>query len=140
MTSVYHRLFDGSAVVEEVIDSHGQVLREPGSVAAHCVCEYGRWMRDNSSSDVRPRIPDLQDVLDRKSPWLEHDPRISPITDEQYEMTPSQLMKSLMRDIKAKPIGNTRAIAKDVKAGMEEGAEEQRRLYGKRYDDDDISN
>ncbi|MDR3639045.1 MAG: hypothetical protein P4L84_34895 [Isosphaeraceae bacterium] len=50
--------------------------RTPATVAAHCVCALGRWMRRYWERDpaMLRRIPDLDDVLNGRSVWLAEEP------------------------------------------------------------------
>lgn len=49
----------------------------PSSVAAHCVCALGRWMRRTWEREpgVLKRIPDLDAVLVNRIPWTTEPPR-----------------------------------------------------------------
>jgi len=49
----------------------------PSSVAAHCVCALGRWMRRalERAPAVLERIPDLDAVLVNRIPWTTDPPR-----------------------------------------------------------------
>lgn len=60
MTTVYHPQPD-------------PVNRVPESVSAHCVCPAGRWIRrriGETDAILLRRIPDLADVIERRTAWL----------------------------------------------------------------------
>lgn len=49
----------------------------PATVAAYCVCAYGRWVKGNHAArcpDVAKRTPDLADAIGRRCIWLEEPP------------------------------------------------------------------
>lgn len=73
MIHVFHPDYTGSTVVE--IEDHDRgVVRVAGRCAAHCVCAYGRWMRERIEPEMQRRIPDYQDCLDGRSFYLADDP------------------------------------------------------------------
>jgi hypothetical protein len=51
--------------------------RIPETVAAHCVCQHGRWMRrrlTEQDAELVRRIPDFADVQEGRSLWLSEPP------------------------------------------------------------------
>lgn len=43
-------------------------------VAAHCVCDKGRWLRRECTTDLLPRIPDYAEAIAHQSRWQITDP------------------------------------------------------------------
>lgn len=77
MRQVFHPRYKGSQVIMiDREDDRGEVRKRPTAarVAAHCICPLGRYMRAKTDDDNRPRIPDLQRVLEGRSLWMAHDP------------------------------------------------------------------
>lgn len=71
--AVFHPDYTGSSVVE--LEDHDRgIVRVAGRVASHCVCRYGRWMREKLHPDLREFIPDYQACLDGESFYLADDP------------------------------------------------------------------
>lgn len=73
MTMVFHPEYAGSTVL--YIEDHDRgLIPVAGRVAAHCVCSYGRWMREKTEPEMLPRIPDLQRCIDGESFYVVDDP------------------------------------------------------------------
>jgi len=69
MVPVYHPMYDSSRTVQ--VDGGTYAAR----VSAHCICAFGRWMRNKTDPDTVRRIPDLADVISRRSRYVLDDPR-----------------------------------------------------------------
>ncbi len=65
MVSVYHPTFTGNAVN---VTQDGRPY--PASMAAHCRCDLGVWMRDHNPPEIQARTPWVQDILLGRSRWL----------------------------------------------------------------------
>jgi len=77
LVTVYHRFYEGSQdVYYEHTGRGGEVrtIKAAGTVAAHCMCRLGEWMRDNTEEKIRERIPSLIDVLARRTNYQATDP------------------------------------------------------------------
>ena len=73
---VYHPRYDGCAVVTR--NFKAGAVKEPGHVAATCMCAMGLWIRNNIDDDVRKRMPENEKILNGQSAWLYDDPTSSP--------------------------------------------------------------
>lgn len=83
LVTVYHRFYEGSQLVSwEHADARGEVhtIRSAGTVAAHCVCPKGVWMRDNTEDRIRERIPTLADVMANRTNYRATDPTDETLT------------------------------------------------------------
>ena len=72
LITAYHREYKSSAMVWiETVDSMGEVhqTKIPGTIAIHCSCGLGSWMRDRIEADIRERIPTLSDVINSRVPY-----------------------------------------------------------------------
>ena len=70
--TVYHRAYRGICPVwVEWVDRAGEVhlRREPGTIAAHCSCNLGDWMRVRTEPAVVARIPTMGDVIMGRTPY-----------------------------------------------------------------------
>ncbi len=92
MVTVYHREYRGNPVTD-IVGDQGEVIQIAGAVGAHCVCKLGRWIREHTDADLKLRIPDLQDVFNRDSDFLEIDPTLPDIPDEVFIMDPRQALQ-----------------------------------------------
>ena len=99
LVTVYHRFYEGSQdVYYEHTGRGGEVrtIKAPGTIAAHCMCRLGEWMRDNTEEKIRERIPSLIDVLARRTNYQATDP-----TDEMDMTLPTSEALAFLRRWKA---------------------------------------
>lgn len=84
MTTAYHPRYDGSRTVEATNRETGEVCRARSTVAAHCVCPMGRWMRSQSEDDDRKRIADGLKCVNGQSDWSLDDPTMREVERSSY--------------------------------------------------------
>jgi hypothetical protein len=85
--------------------------RVPRTVAAHCVCPYGRWVRSRlaaSDPDVCRRCPDLDDVLAGRSLWLAEDPEVGPVPEGMTAETALAAIRDQIAARRAEALGPRR--------------------------------
>jgi hypothetical protein len=88
LVRAFHRQYAGSQTVYvERADRDGEVhtRRMPGSIAAHCSCSLGAWMRERLEIELQRRIPTLSDVINGRVPYVLE----RPDTDDEQALTPA---------------------------------------------------
>ncbi len=83
MVRVYAPGYDGSCALRR--DNAGRPF--VARTMAHCRCPLGRFIRASWPEDMVRRTPDLIDILNGHSPWLEVDPTVKPVGDPQRPVT-----------------------------------------------------
>jgi hypothetical protein len=91
MKTVYHREYRSNPVTD-IVGDRGECIQIAGAVGAHCVCPYGRWMREKTEPELLARIPDLQAVFNGDSDFLEVDPTLPDIPDAVFIMSPREAL------------------------------------------------
>lgn len=77
MVQVFHPEYTGHPVI--AFEDHDRgVIRVAGRAAAHCICDYGRWMRERTDQEMLKRVPDFQRCLDGESLYAAYDPTDPP--------------------------------------------------------------
>ena len=79
MTTVYHELYQGNMIVET---PRG---REPGTLAAYCICPLGMWMFGRTRLEDRPRLTQLFDVLRGRTRYRVERPDLPPIDKQKLD-------------------------------------------------------
>lgn len=73
LITVYHREYRGHPTIHvEHVDRFGEIhtQRVPGTLAAHCSCALGSWMRDRLDIAERRRFPLFSDVINGRSAYV----------------------------------------------------------------------
>jgi hypothetical protein len=68
----------------------------PRTVAAHCVCPYGRWVRSRTEAEMLRRFPDLAEVLAGRSVWLAEDPDVGPVPESMTPLDAREALRALI--------------------------------------------
>jgi hypothetical protein len=82
---VFYKDYDGRRIVRRLCrlpNGKEQVIPFNMLATAQCVCAMGRFLRGKTPPELLPRIPDLVEVLEGKTPWLPEDPTLAGVGDE----------------------------------------------------------
>lgn len=116
--SIYHRLYTGNQVIT-IPNQDRKPTVLAGVIVSHCAepCEYGQWIRGRVDAALLERIPDLREVLNRRTDYSVDDPTLPAILERVYRAS----SKVALRYFRMQMTRNTRAIRDDVMAGIAEG-------------------
>ncbi len=118
---IFHPRYDGDPTVD-VVNDRGEVRWIPARVMAHCACKVGKWMRRNTATALLPKIPDLEDLRDRRSQWLTYDPTTPEIDESLEGLSPMQIAAAVARAMGVEP--KTKAMVETVRAYREPGCDD----------------
>jgi hypothetical protein len=73
---VFHPEYDGHRTAMRQVVERGEVVERPipMTVAAHCICPIGEWIRARTDREILSGIPFLGDVLVGRGRWQASDP------------------------------------------------------------------
>ena len=82
LVTVYHPAFTGDTVG---FTKDGRPF--PATIAAHCRCLLGAWIRDHVLPEIQARIPRVEDICTGRSKWLLTPPHEPPAPNDDHPIT-----------------------------------------------------